>query len=276
MRSHLVAILISTLAACVNASGTGPPPDLSTSAEDLAGPSGVAVTSTLANELDVSWTADPNASSYYVYKGPSGTEPAYWQSIVGPNTATVAGSLIAGGTYCFAVRSVIGGAASAPSDVVCGTAAGGGSGATSGTLTRVISPNPTGVPAYATIDVVNLGIGNHTANIDQYFTVGDHLHAIRLYVQDNTACGTAVGCPGAGPTELISRLKTYTTSGAVPTTVATSNASDGSGTVQVLSMTGLDIAIVTGGATHSLQTIDNQGVAPSIVWSIEVDYAAAL
>lgn len=140
--------------------------------------------------------------------------------------------------------------------------------------TKIIAPNPTGIPSYTVIDVVGSGVGNATQNLDAYLSVGDHIRAIRLFVQDNTQSGGAVGYNG--PTKLVSSLKSYSPStGAVPTTIATSNVSNGSGTLQQLSMTGLDIPVAAGGAQHSLQTIDFIGVAPAVVWSIEIDYSAA-
>lgn len=139
------------------------------------------------------------------------------------------------------------------------------------TMTKVIAPG-SGLPAYATLDIT-AGVGNVTANLDQHFSVGDRIRAIRLIVQDNTMPG-AIGY--SGPTELIARFKAYSpATGSVPTTLATSNTSNGSGTVQTLSITGLDVAVIGGGTTHSLQTIDYIGAAPTVVWSIEVDYIPA-
>jgi hypothetical protein len=130
-----------------------------------------------------------------------------------------------------------------------------------GIKTKVIAPNPTGIPPYATMDVA-LSVFNYTANLDGYFRLGDRIREVRLYVQDNTS----------GPTTLVSSLKTYAAPSGTPSTIGTSNTSNGSGSLQVLTISGLSTSIVGGGVTHSLQTIFATSNAASLVWAIEVDY----
>lgn len=242
-----------------------------------AGPGGVTVVAPsvggvpIAGELAVSWAADPAANGYYVFQSAGGTPYVLVAHLVdtgdGAPTSFLATQLTAG-SYCYTVETTYpDGSTSDPGEPGCGV--GVGNGDTAATRTKVIAPNPTGIPPYAAIDVAN-NVGNSTSNLEQYFAPGDHLHAVRLYVQDNTQPGPAVGY--SGPTLLISRLKEYTAGDTVPATLGTSTVSDGSGTVQVISMTGLDVAIGTGGTSHSIQTIDDIGVARTVVWSIEIDY----
>lgn len=268
-------MLLIMVAMCAGCAGG----DEDAAVQAVAGPGGVTVTPRAAGQLAVSWSADPAAVKYYVFQGAGGGLPSFAASVLDsgggpPSTSYIATGLSDGVRYCYAIESAYAdGTMSDMGAAGCGTATGGGVPPVA-VHTRVIAPNPTGIPAYSVIDIVNLGTGNATTNLDEYFTVGDHLRAIRLYVQDSTQPGPCVGC--SGPTRLVSRLKAYSPStGSVPTTLATSNISDGTGIVQVLAMTQLDVAIVGGGVTHSLQTIDNIGVAPTIVWSIEVDYTAA-
>lgn len=111
MRSHsrfsvvLPALLVAhVLAACM----TDPAGPLERGAEQaVAGPGGVTVTPrTAADQLAVSWTADPAASQYFVFRSQGGASTLV-ATIFGPapSTSYVDTGLSGGTSYCYAIQS---------------------------------------------------------------------------------------------------------------------------------------------------------------------------
>lgn len=214
-----------------------------------------------ADGLAVSW---PSISvvSYSVFR--NGVPISM---VTAPTTSYVDTDLVAGATYCYAVTGVFDDGSETPaSSPVCAAAPGGGA----PVRTKAIAPSSDGLHPYVTIDVTQ-GVGHETLNLDGYFDVGTHIKAVRVHVTDSPLHGPAVG--GSGPTEMQATLRLFSPStGSVPTVLAQSGFSNGSGHEQTLSISGLDAAIAAGGITHSLQVLQQFGNAPTVVWSIEVDY----
>jgi hypothetical protein len=233
------------------------------------------VTAPAVGQLAVNWATDAAAWKYYVYQSTGGGALSFVASVLDPSAAPPAPTTwtatgLTGGEYCYAIQSqYLDGSMSAIGEQGCGEAVGGGMPADA-ILTRVIAPNPIGAHPWMVIDVV-AGVGNATTNLDGQFTVGDRIREIRVRVVDNTQPGSCVGC--AGPTRLISNLRRYSiATGGDPFTINSSAPSNGGGTFQVLTIPVLDIPVLANGDILSLQTIDFSGIAPTTVWSIEVDY----
>lgn len=223
-----------------------------------------------AGELAVSWTAIDGATSYSVWQSADGGDQALAASVFDsqggpPPTSFIATGMVAGSRYCFAVTAVL----RDGNETAQGVAACMVMGDVGGMVrTKVIATSPTGPHPWVTIDLTN---GSATTNLNEYFTVGDRLREVRVRVVDNTQPGSCVGC--SGPTRLVSNLRRYSPStGGNAFPIASSAPSSGSGAFQVLTIPALDIPVSANGDMLSLQTIDFSGVAPTTVWSVEVDY----
>lgn len=267
---HVLAIgMAAVLSACAM-DGDG------VTMQAVAGPGGVTVTVRAEGQLAVNWTPDAAAVKYYVFRSTGGV-PAFIASVLdssggAPSTSYIDTGLTGGTSYCYAIESgYADGSTSDHGAAGCATAA--GDGAASAMRTKVIAPSPDGVHPYVTIDVAQ-GVGHETVNLDGYFNVGDRIRSVRVHATDNPQHGGAVG--GPGPTELQATLRAFSPStGAAPIILAQSGFTDGSGHEQTLSIPGLDAAITAGGITHSVQVLPSLGDAPTVVWSVEVDYIAA-
>lgn len=258
MRNYLIALVM-----LVGCSGSGD--DLrGVAMAGLGAPPPTVTVTARTDGLAVSWTAIASATSYSVYRS-----AAPVASVTAPTTSYVDSDLTAGSTYCYAVTGAFDDGSETPqSTAVCAVA---GGGAVRPVRTKVIAPSNDGVRPYVVIDITQ-GVGHETLNLDGFLDVGDHIRAARVHVTDSPLHGPAVG--GSGPTEMQTTLRAFSPStGSTPIVLAQSQISDGSGREQTLLISGLDIAIVTGGSTHSLQVLQQFGNAPTVVWSIEVDYS---
>ena len=130
------------------------------------------------------------------------------------------------------------------------------------TLTKNIIPSPNGSAFTNTyFDMSASGAQNCTVQLDSHFLVGDIITEIRVAATDSSI----------GPTKAIATLRRYTTGVTSPLPVASSNTSNGSGLLQTLLLSGLNLKIQSGFANH-VQVLLAGGNTFTRVWTVEVDY----
>jgi titin len=106
---------------------SSPPVSATTLAEAPGAPTNVVATAVSSTEIDVSWTAAPTATKYFVFESQAGGPFAFRATVLAPGTTFAATNLISNTTYCYQlVTTFPDGSESAPSaPPACATTAGG-------------------------------------------------------------------------------------------------------------------------------------------------------